>query len=276
MTVIAKPLSEAIGASVTGVDLSRELSLETITEIKNAWYRYSVLVFPNQSINDEQQEKFCRYFGELERVRTTTVAEEQPHVMLITNAKDTGKPTALEDGEMMFHYDQCYYEQPCMGATLFSLEVPDLGGNTLFANCTKAYEALSPSWKKRIIGLKALNYYDYGVSPTIRPEGEVDPSIPQWVHPVVRTHPETGRKALYVNRLMSMRVVEVSNEESEEILQFLFDHIESRQFIYEHSWSVGELVMWDNRCSVHARTHFAPEKRRMMRRVTIRDPISVK
>ena len=274
MTITVTPLSDVLGAAVTDIDLSRELASDTISKIKEAWHEYTVLLFPNQSINDEQQEKFCRHFGELELVRTTNVANDHPHVMMITNVTDTGKPTALEDGEMMFHYDQCYYERPCLGATLYSIEVPDEGGNTLFANCTKAYEALPQKWKNRISSLKALNYYNYGSSPTTRPEN-IDTKTPQWVHPVVRIHSETGQKALYVSRLMSMRIQDVSTEESDEILHFLFDHMEQTQFVYEHIWSVGELLMWDNRCSVHARTYFAPEKRRMMRRVTVRDPVPV-
>jgi taurine dioxygenase len=274
MAITVTPLSDALGAAITGVDLRRDLDDATIQDIKQAWYDHVILVFPNQDINDDEQEKFCRNFGELELVRTTTVASDHPHVMMITNVKDTGKPTALEDGEMMFHYDQCYYEQPCMGATLYAIEIPDVGGNTLFANCTKAYDALSDDWKQRLEGLTALNYYDYGLTPTMRPE-DMNPDVPQWTHPVVRTHSETGRKALYVNRLMSMRIEGLPEEESDEILNFLFDQIEKPEFIYEHVWSVGDLMMWDNRCSVHARTHFDPEKRRMMRRVTVRDPVPV-
>ncbi|MGB0575934.1 MAG: TauD/TfdA dioxygenase family protein [Alphaproteobacteria bacterium] len=274
MAITVTPLSDALGAAITGVDLCRDLDDATIQDIKQAWYDYVILVFPNQDINDDEQEKFCRNFGELELVRTTTFASDHPHVMMITNVKDTGKPTALEDGEMMFHYDQCYYEQPCMGATLYAIEIPDVGGNTMFANCTKAYDALSDDWKQRLEGLTALNYYDYGLTPTMRPE-DMNPDVPQWTHPVVRTHSETGRKALYVNRLMSMRIEGLPEEESDEILNFLFDQIEKPEFIYEHVWSVGDLMMWDNRCSVHARTHFDPEKRRMMRRVTVRDPVPV-
>jgi len=190
---------------------------------------------------------------------------------MITNVKDTGRPTALEDGEMMFHYDQCYYETPCLGSTLFAIEVPDVGGNTRFANCTMAYDALSNVWKRRLEGLRARNYYDYNRDPTLRPK-TVNPEAPQWVHPVVRTHPETGRNALFVNRLMTLWIEDVDRAESDEILDFLFDHMERPEFVYEHVWAVGDLMMWDNRCSMHARTWFAPEKRRMMRRVTVRDP----
>jgi taurine dioxygenase len=273
MSITVTPLSDALGAAITGVDLSQDVDAETVAAIKQAWLDNIIIVFPGQNITDDEQEKFCRNFGDLELVRTTTsIDKEHPSIMMITNVKDSGKPTALEDGEMMFHYDQCYYEKPSMGSTLYAIEVPDEGGNTLFASCIKAYDALSDDWKQRIEGLRALNYYDYARNPTMRPE-EVNPDVPQWTHPVVRVHPETGKKAIYVNRLMSILIEGLPAEESDEILNFLFDHIEKPEFVYEHVWTVGDMMMWDNRCSVHARTYFSPEKRRMMRRVTVRDAI---
>ena len=273
MSITVTPLSDAIGAAITDVDLSEEVDAETVAAIKQAWLDNIIIVFPGQDITDDEQEIFCRNFGELELVRTTTsIDKDHPSIMMITNVKDSGKPTALEDGEMMFHYDQCYYEKPSMGSTLYAIEIPDEGGNTLFASCIKAYDALSDDWKQRIEGLRALNYYDYARNPTMRPD-DVNPDVPQWTHPVVRVHPETGKKAIYVNRLMSILIEGLSAEESDEILNFLFDHIEKPEFVYEHVWTVGDMMMWDNRCSVHARTYFSPKKRRMMRRVTVRDAI---
>lgn len=273
MSITVTPLSDAIGAAITDVDLSEEVDAETVAAIKQAWLDNIIIVFPGQVITDDEQENFCQNFGELELVRTTTsIDKDHPSIMMITNVKDSGKPTALEDGEMMFHYDQCYYEQPSMGSTLYAIEIPDEGGNTLFASCIKAYDALSDDWKQRIEGLRALNYYDYARNPTMRPD-DVNPDVPQWIHPVVRVHPETGKKAIYVNRLMSILIEGLSAEESDEILNFLFDHIEKPEFVYEHVWTVGDMMMWDNRCSVHARTYFSPKKRRMMRRVTVRDAI---
>jgi taurine dioxygenase len=273
MSITVTPLSDALGVAIIGVDLSQDVDAETVAAIKQAWLDNIIIVFPGQDITDDEQEKFCRNFGELELVRTTTsIDKDHPSIMMITNVKDSGKPTALEDGEMMFHYDQCYYEQPSMGSTLYAIEIPDEGGNTLFASCIKAYDALPDDWKQRIEGLRALNYYDYARNPTMRPD-DVNPDVPQWTHPVVRVHPETGKKAIYVNRLMSILIEGLPAEESDEILNYLFDHIEKPEFVYEHVWTVGDMMMWDNRCSVHARTYFSPEKRRMMRRVTVRDAI---
>ena len=271
MPITVSPLSEAIGARIEGVDLSRELDAGTFDAIRNALFEHAIIVVPGQTLDEDDQERFCRYFGELEMVRSGEATSDRPAVLMITNVTDSGRPTALEDGEMMFHYDQCYYENPALGSTLYAIEVPDEGGNTLFANCRLAYEALDDGWKARLDGLKALHYYDYKRDPTLRPS-TINPDAPQWVHPVVRTHPETGKKAIYVNRLMTLWIEGIDRAESDEILDCLFEHIEKPEFVYEHEWTVGELIMWDNRCSAHARTWFSPEKRRMMRRVTVRDP----
>ncbi len=272
MPIAVSPLSGAIGARIEGVDLSRPLDAGTVAAIRRALCDDIIVVIPGQTLDETDQERFCRYFGELEMVRSSTaIGSDHPAVMMISNVRDTGRPTVLEDGEMMFHHDQCYYENPCLGSTLYAMEVPDEGGNTLFANCAAAYEALDDGWKARLEGLRALHYYDYGRDPTLRPS-EINPAAPQWAHPVVRTHPETGRRALFVNRLMTLWIEGIDRAESDAILDYLFDHIEKPEFVYEHVWTAGELMMWDNRSSAHARTWFPPDKRRMMRRVTVRDP----
>jgi taurine dioxygenase len=189
--------------------------------------------------------------------------------MLISNIRKDGKPIgALPDGEMHFHTDQSHQETPCSGTMLYALEVPSTGGDTLFANCYTAYETLSDEMKQRLAGKRALHAYDYDNASTRR--GTVlKEGVPHAVHPVVRTHPETGRKALYVNRLMTLRIEDMDAQESEEILQMLFDHIEQPAFVWGQQWKAGDVVLWDNRCSVHARTDFSAAERRLMRRVTI-------
>ena len=155
-----------------------------------------------------------------------------------------------------------------MASMLYALEVPSMGGNTLFANGYKAYATLAVEIKRRIEGRKALNAYDYDAAATKRGT-RLAQDVPSHAHPVVRTHPATGRKALYVNRLMTVRIEGLPAQESDELLALLFDHQERREFIYEHVWRAGDLLMWDNRCTLHARTDFSPDERRLMRRVTI-------
>jgi len=169
---------------------------------------------------------------------------------------------------MHFHSDQCHQERPAKASMLYAIEVPSKGGNTLFANAYKAYETLPADIKRRLDGRKALNAYDYDTAATIR-KAEVPEGAPSYAHPVVRTHPVTGRKALYVNRLMTRHIEGLPRRESEDLLLFLFDHQEQPQFIYEHVWRPGDILMWDNRCTLHARTDFGPDERRLLRRVTI-------
>jgi taurine dioxygenase len=189
--------------------------------------------------------------------------------MLISNIREDGKPIgALPDGEMHFHTDQCHQERPAMASMLYAIEVPSVGGNTLFANGYKAYETLPAEVKRRINGRKALNAYDYD-NASMKRGTRLAEGVPSCVHPVVRTHPATGRKALYVNRLMTVRIEGLPEEESDVLLELLFAHQEQRQFVYEHVWRPGDLLMWDNRCTLHARTDFSANERRLMRRVTI-------
>jgi taurine dioxygenase len=151
---------------------------------------------------------------------------------------------------------------------LYAIEVPKVGGSTLFANAYSAYETLPDEIKRSLDGRKALNAYDYDSAATIR-GADVSPDAPSYAHPMVRTHPATRRKALYVNRLMTRRIEGLPPRESDELLALLFDHQEQPQFIYEHVWRPGDILMWDNRCTLHARTDFSSEERRLLRRVTI-------
>ena len=190
--------------------------------------------------------------------------------MIISNIREDGKQIgALPDGEMQFHTDQCHQEQPAMATMLYSVEVPSVGGNTLFANAYRAYETLPHELKRRIEGRKALNAYDYDAAATRRGT-KLREGIPHYWHPIVRTHPATGRKALFVNRLMTVAIEGLSDEEGEAVLNKLFDHQERREFIYEHVWRVNDLLIWDNRCTLHARTDFSDRERRLMRRVAIK------
>jgi taurine dioxygenase len=187
--------------------------------------------------------------------------------MLISNIREDGKPIgALPDGEMHFHSDQCHQEIPAKATLLYAIEVPSRGGDTLFSNCYSAYEALPAELKQRIAGRWALNAYTSDT--TLRTASYGDAKSSCW-HPVVRTHPATGRKALYVNRLMTREIEGLPPDESDAVLQRLFDHQEERNLVYQHVWRPGDILMWDNRCTVHARTDFSSGERRLLRRVTI-------
>ena len=264
-----RPLSAALGAEIIGVGLSEEIDDHTFAQIRDAWHRSLVILLRGQELSEEDQVRFAEKFGPPAVIHTKQFVRNHPAVMLISNIREDGKPIgALPDGEMHFHTDQCHQERPAMASMLYALEVPSTGGNTLFANGYMAYETLPDGIKRRIEGRKALNAYDYDTA-AMRRGTRLAEGVPSYVHPVVRTHPATGRKALYVNRLMTVRIEGLPAQESDELLATLFDHQERREFIYEHVWRAGDLLMWDNRCTLHARTDFSPNERRLMRRVTI-------
>jgi taurine dioxygenase len=264
-----RPLSPALGAEIVGVDLGKEIDDPTFARIRDAWHQNLVILLRDQKLSEEDEVRFAARFGPPAVIHTKQFVHNHPAVMLISNIREDGKPIgALPDGEMHFHTDQCHQERPAMASMLYALEVPSAGGNTLFANGYKAYETLPDAIKQRIDGRKALNAYDYDTA-AMKRGTRLAEGVPSCVHPVVRTHPATGRKALYVNRLMTVRIEGLSPQDSDELLDVLFDHQERREFIYEHVWRPGDLLMWDNRCTLHARTDFSPDERRLMRRVTI-------
>jgi taurine dioxygenase len=265
------PLGSALGAEIRGVDAGRPIDDASFAAVLDAWHRYLVLVLRAQRLDEDAQVRFAERFGELSPVHTSHHSETNRAVMYIGNLKKDGKMTgALPLGEMQFHSDQCYQERPAMGSMLYSIEIPAEGGNTLFANGYKAWEALPEDVKQRVQGLKAIQVYDYGGGVLDR-EAMVSPEAGvAYAHPVARTHPATGRKSLYVNRLMTHHIEGVAPEESERLLALMFETLERPEFVYEHRWKVGDVLLWDNRCTLHARRDFDPSERRWLRRVTIK------
>ncbi len=264
-----RPLCPALGAEIIDVDLREAMDDGLFSQILDAWHERLIILLRDQHLTEEDQVRFAERFGPLAMIHTRQFVKTHPAVMLISNIREDGKPIgALPDGEMHFHSDQCYQEQPAKASMLYAIEVPSKGGNTLFANAYLAYEALPEPLKRKIDGHRALNAYDYDNAATKRGT-RLAKGVPHFSHPVVRTHPATGRRALYVNRLMTVAIEGMSDDESNELLNLLFDHQEQRHFIYEHVWRVGDILMWDNRCTLHARTDFSADERRLMRRITI-------
>ena len=264
-----RPLSASIGAEIIGIDLSQPMSDALFAKVLDAWHQNLVILFRDQQLSEDDQVRFGALFGPPAVSHTKRFTTANPAVMLISNIRENGQMIgALPDGEMHFHSDQCHQERPAMASMLYALEVPSKGGNTLFANAYKAYETLPESIKTRIEGRKALNAYDYQAAATHRGT-RLREGIPSCWHPAVRTHPATGKKALYVNRLMTIAIEGMPEEESDRLLGTLFDHQEQPQFVYEHVWRPHDLLLWDNRCALHARTDFSAAERRLLRRLTI-------
>ncbi len=278
MDVTVTPLSSACGAEISGVDLTRDLSKETVRAIKDAWAKHLVLVFRGQTITQDQQLRFASYFGELGnrkkapeplRGRAEGIYQTNEKVLLVTNIKVDGKPIgAFGEGDFWFHIDSGYTPRPYKYTFLYALELPSTGGNTLFSNMYKAYEAVPPALKQKLKGRKALHIHEYKRSEKADLSGDIS-GVPHHFHPVFITHPETGRKTLFVDRLMTARIEGVGAEESDAILAELYEIGERPDFIYEHIWKLGDFLMWDNRCTIHARTDFPKHERRLLRRCTV-------
>jgi taurine dioxygenase len=268
-TMQTRPLSPALGAEIMGVDLSESISDELFGKIQDCWHQNLVVLFRDQHLSEADQVRFAERFGPLAISHTRRFTTANPAVMLISNIRENGKQVgALPDGEMQFHSDQCYQEKPAMASMLYAIEIPSVGGNTLFANAYKAYETLSDDIKHRLDGRKAMHAYDYD-NASMKRGTKINDGVPHFAHPAVRTHPATGRKALYVNRLMTVGIEDLPEAENDELLNVLFAHQENPAFIYEHVWRVNDLLMWDNRCALHARSDFSSDERRLMRRVTV-------
>jgi alpha-ketoglutarate-dependent taurine dioxygenase len=234
-------LSPAGGVRISGIDLAPPLSSQAKDSIVAAFLAHHVVVFPEQSLTREQQFAFAAHFGEVEvhgAHRGESKRYEVAHVM--SNLDADGKPVVRISTAANYHWhtDKPYHPAPPMLTMLRAVEVPPAGGDTEFANTTLAYDALPEETKRRIASLRIV----------FRPA--FDGSRPAVDHPLVRTHPDTGRKALYLGN-HSSHIAGVPEAESAALLAELLGHATQRQFVYVHRWQVGDLVMWDNRCLLH-------------------------
>jgi taurine dioxygenase len=275
MAIATRPLAPAIGAEILDLDLRRPLDPVTAAKIRRIWIDNVIILFRGQDLGQADLVRVTEYFGpqaELSRpkeYRTKGHDALLPGIMLISNIRENGEPIgALPDGEMMFHHDMMHAEVPHKATLLYSVEIPSHGGNTLFANGYRAYETLPDEVRVPLEGRKAFHHYNYGS--VQKGDGKGTPVFSESMHPVFRTNPETGKKAIYVNRLMTEYVAGLPREESDRLLARVYDHAERREFVYEHVWRKGDLIVWDNRCSMHARTDFPAGERRLMWRTTVK------
>lgn len=268
MTIEVKPLEGPLGAEITGLDI-RNLTPDDARALNAAFLNHHVIVLRDQKPTDQQLVDFGSSFGEIKKSRFVSPLSGHDQIMVISNIRADGKPLGqLPDGEMWFHIDQIYTPKPCRGAALHAIEIPDEGGDTCYANAVLAYEELPERLKLRLEGLTARHSFQYGATTADRKQNADRPSHS---HPLVRRIPETGKRALAICRLMTDCINELPEAESRALIDELCDHIEDPRYIYQHSWRVGDILVWDNRCTVHARTDFSETERRLMKRVTIAD-----
>ena len=272
-------LADALGAEVSGVDLARPLPAELFTVIRQAWLEHLVLRFRGQQLTDPQLLAFSRQFGALDPPGPNPYGRpflpEHPEMNVISNIKADGVPIGgLGDGEAIWHADMTYVQTPPKGAVLYALEVPSEGGDTYWANMYLAYEMLPEALKRRIAELVAIHDATYNSAGLLRKgyQALTDPrAAPGARHPLIRVHPETGRECLFLGRRRNAYIVGLDLAQSEALLDTLWAHATQPRFTFRQQWRAGDVLIWDNRCTLHRRDAFDPAARRLMHRTQISD-----
>ena len=272
-----RALPAAVGAEVLGLDLSRPISATDFTRLHQAHLQHHVLVFRDQRITPQQQIDFSRRFGPLQiHVLKNFQLAGHPEILVVSNIKENGQPIGLGDAGHFWHSDLSYKAVPSLGSLLHAQELPAVGGDTLFADQHAAYDALPEALKKTIAPLQAEHSYlarydELRAKSPWRPaltQAQLDEVQPA-VHPVVRTHPETARKALFVSEHFTTRIVGLPEDESRDLLAQLFAASVKPAFVYRHRWQPQDLVFWDNRSVLHLATGTPDTERRKLYRTTI-------
>ena len=263
------PLTPLIGAVVEGVDLSRPLDAELAEQLNAALLEWKVLFFRDQEISGSQQAAFARNWGTLETHpfygRITGTEVDAPEVVRLE------KDARVGGFENAWHSDVSWRVEPSLGSVLRAVEVPDLGGDTLWADMGAAYDRLPDELRARIDGLSAVHdwYTNFGLAMDPEERDRLRPDFPEVEHPVVRTHPETGRRTLYVNRIFTQRIVGLDDEESEELLEHLYLQASFPEYQCRWSWRSGDVAFWDNRSTQHYASSDYYPRTRIMERITI-------
>ena len=264
--------SPNLGAIITGVDLSKEINEDQFKDIHKAFLDNQVLFFQNQSeISPENHIKLGRCFGDLHIHPAAPKMKNYPEIFEI----NTDKNSKIANGAEDFHSDVSCDKEPPLGTMLQLHTLPECGGDTMFANMYMAYEALSHPMQKFLSSLKASHESEHFYKGRYKNEnnGEVVKEYPSAIHPVIRTHPETGKKAIFVNKFFTTRIEELEPQESKSVLDFLFTHIEKTEFQIRYRWNKNDMAFWDNRCTIHkALWDYFPHERKG-RRITIKGDI---
>ena len=278
-----QPTGAALAADVHGVDLSQPVGDEVFARIADAWAEHLVLRFSGQRLDDPMLMQFSARFGELDRVpigaanldriNSGVVPEAVDWVAVIANAKKDGKEMGgLGSYELVWHTDMSYNPLPPRASLLYALEVPADGGNTGFLNMCTAYETLTPELKRAIEGKTCIHDSSRNSAGELRKGFQRTVDVrhtPGAVHPLVRLHPVTGRKALFLGRRPGAYIHGLEVEESEALLDAIWAHATQEKFAWYQKWRAGDLVMWDNRCVMHRRDAFDESLRRLMHRTQI-------
>jgi taurine dioxygenase len=275
--ITVRAFQAPVGAEVLGLDLSLALSEADFARIHRAHLDHHVVVFRDQRITPQQQIDFSRRFGPLQiHVLHQFLLKNHPEILIVSNIVENGQPIGLGDAGHYWHSDLSYKEQPSLGSMLHAQELPEEGGDTLFANMHLAWDTLPEPLRKAVHGLKAehsylAKYEELRQRSPWRPKlsDEQVAQVKPVEHPVVRTHPETGRKALFVSEHFTTRIVGLPDDESRDLLAQLFAHSVRPEHIYRHRWQAYDMVFWDNRSLMHLATGCPDHMRRRLNRTTI-------
>jgi taurine dioxygenase len=280
VTLTIKNLGAPLGAEISGIDLSGPITSSAVETIEDVWRERLVIVFHDQKLSDPQLITFSKYFGELDPPGPNPYGQpflkDHPELNVISNVVENGKPIGnLGDGEAVWHADMTYVEMPPKAAMLHSLEVPppEAGGNTYFANMFVAYETLPADLKKTADGKFAVHDASTNSAGMLRKGYKEVTDVRQTIgahHPLIRTEPGTGRKALFLGRRPNAYVLGMEVAESEALLDALWAHATEPRFTLCHRWKVGDLLMWNNLSVLHRRDPFDPKTRRIMHRSQIK------
>lgn len=272
-----RPFDAPLGAEVLGLDLWRPLSAADFARIHRAHLDYHVLVFRDQRITPDEQVAFSKRFGPLQiHVLHQFGLAGHPEVLIVSNITENGKPIGLGDAGHFWHSDLSYKDKPSLGSLLHAQELPAVGGDTLFANQHLAWDSLPPHLQKAVDGRVAehtylAKYAELQKRSPWRPNlsAEQIAQVKPVTHPVVRTHPETQRRALFVSEHFTTRVIGLPEDESQSLLAELFAHSTRPEFIYRHQWQARDMVFWDNRSVMHLAAGTPDDQRRKLYRTTI-------
>lgn len=259
-------VSEPLGVEVD-FDLSQTLSDEVVGEIRELFDRHHLLLFRNQTFSDAQQVAFSKLFGPISR---RSPAMRDKDTVMVSNSVPGG---VLGSGELLFHSDNTFFQHPLRAIGLYAIELPDEGGDTLFANCFAVYESLPQDLKDQLEELTSLQLFDYNGEYNNRSSLDAaPPDAPRAVHPLVWTDPKTGRKSLFFSEHTTARINELTEAEELALFERLRSAISDPRFGYRHKWRVGDFVFWDNIALQHARTDFDAKQARTLRRTPVLDP----
>lgn len=281
MSITVTPRHPALGAEVRGIDMRKPMDPATTKAVRDAWTKHLVLVFPDQPVTDQEHVAFTRHFGEAEIFHQTSLnlrSDDVKEIFLVSNVDAQDRIVMPSDpgqkqlnSSRQWHTDSSYKAMPSIGSLLHGIEISRTGGITQFINMYMVYDELPDALRRQVEGRKARHDFTMlsRLTGAPAPSGKERAAVPPVWHPMVRRHPESGRKSLYISSIYNDAIEGMGEEESRRLIEELSEFAAQPKYMYRHAWEPHDVLMWDNRCTVHAVTPYDPHERRVMHRTTI-------